>query len=114
MAKALTHCVPIEGANQPQPRCPVDLVYIWRSQLHTCNGDNSRNIFKIDLKNKMKQCLLENPTLKCKTVFEETKAFLISRIPSKDLRKKLRKECRKGVAQSWFQRKLSKQWKDSH
>ena len=104
LAKALTHWVAREGANQPQPGWPVDLVGIWGSQLHTCNVDNSRNIFMTDLKNRMKQCWLANPSLKYKTVFEEKQAFLISRIPSKDLRKKLRKECKKGVDKSWFHR----------
>ena len=60
MAKALTHWVPREGASQPQPGWPVDLVWVWRSQLHTCNVDNSRNIFIADLKNRMEQCWLEN------------------------------------------------------
>ena len=80
-------------SGQPKPGWPVDLVGIWGSQLHTCNVDNSRNIFMTDLKNRMKQRWLANPSLKYKTVFEENQAFLISRIPSKDLRKKLRKEC---------------------
>ena len=100
--------VPKERASQPQPGWPVDLVWILRSQLHTCNVDNTRSIFMTDLKNRMKQCWLENPSLKYKTVFEESKAFLISRIPSKDLRKKLMKECKKGVGKSWFHSKLCK------
>ena len=112
LAKALTHWLPREGAKQPQPNCPVDLVYIWRNQLHTCNLNSSRNIFLADLKTKMKQCWLENPTWKYRAVFEESKAALISRIYSKDLRKKLRKECKMESHKTWFHRKLLKQRKD--
>ena len=99
-AKALTHRVP-RGTNQLETGGPVKLVYTWRSQLHTCNLDYS-HIFIRDLKNRIKQCWLENPTLKYKTLFPENKAFLISRIPSKDLRKKLRKECKMEAYKTWF------------
>ena len=102
MARALTHWIPREGASQPKPGSPVDLVLVWRNQLHTCNVNHGNYIFISDLKNKIKQRLLENPTLKYKTAFQESKAFLISRIPSKDLRKKLRKECKVEGYRSWF------------
>ena len=100
-AKALTQRVPRDEVSQIEAGCPVRLVYIWRSQLHTCKVDYS-HIFTRDLKNRIRQCWLENPTLKYKTVFDDSKAFLISRIPSKDIRKKLRQECRLRVFSSWF------------
>ena len=94
---------PREGASQLEAGCPVELVHIWRNQLHTCNyAKNKGYIFTMDLQNRMKQCLLENPSMKYKTAFEESKAFLISRIPSKDLRKKLRKQCK--VSITWWYR----------
>ena len=34
--------------------------------------------------------------------FQESKALMISRIPSKDLRKKLRKECKMEGYRFWF------------
>ena len=99
-ARAATNWMPREGASQPGAGCLVDLVWIWRNQLHTCNVDHSNYIFTMDLKNRIKQCWLNNPTLKYRTVFQESKAALISRIPSKDLRKRLRKECK--MKQTWF------------
>ena len=106
-ARALTHRRPKEGVVQLEAGCPVELVYIWRSHLHTCNyAENKGYIFTMDLQNRMKHCLLENPSMKYKTAFEESKAFLISRIPSKDLRKKLRKECK--VSITWWFRHANK------
>ena len=85
-ARALTHRGHREGVSQLEAGCPVELVFIWRSHLHTCSyGEYRGHIFTEDIKNRLKQSLLENPTLKYKTAFQESKAFLISRIPSKDI-----------------------------
>ena len=106
-ARALTHREPIEGVVQLEAGSPVDLIYIWRSHLHKCSYEENKGyIFTMDLQNRMKQCLLENPTMKYQTAFVESKAFLISRIPSKDLRKKLRKESK--VSRTWWYRQGNK------
>ena len=105
MARALTHRLSREGTSQIEAGCPVRLVWVWKSKHHTCNVDYSP-IFIRDLKNRIKHCWLADQTLKYKTAFEDSKGFLISRIPSKDLRKKLRKECKMETYKTWFYKSI--------
>ena len=74
---------------------PESLVWLWRPELHSCTPDYTY-IFTIDIKNMTKQMWTESPEgfRNFRTVFDACSRLLISRIPSKDLRKRIRKVCR--------------------
>ena len=114
MARALTHWVPREGASQPQAGCLVDLVWVWRSQLHTCNGNNGSYIFTTDLKNRIKQCLLEDPTMKYKKPFRKARPYWYQEFLQKTSRKIWGRSAKWRGTDSGFmygKRRATKSWK---
>ena len=91
MAKAGTKWNVIDDLEIPGAGHSVDLAWVWKSEHHTCDLDY-RYIFTVDLKNQLKLQHQENPGTKYKKIFESAKAREISKIPDKELRKRMRKE----------------------
>ena len=73
----------------------------WRPELHSCTPDYTY-IFTMDIKNMIKLMWTESPAgyKNFRAVFDASRRLLISRIPSKDLRKRMRKVCQGSLYKS--------------
>ena len=87
-ARATTLAGPGEALG---PGVVVRLVWVWRSQEHTCSQDY-RNIFEADLRDLLRVKSQEQLTANFKEIFEDAKQQLISHMEDDDLKERMNRE----------------------